>query len=910
MMQTAESSPALGSTAPNAGGTTVTSGHFWPMGGSADRIAITDVTGSLSYGELTARAARRSQEWGQRQLVMLRLGSDIESVVSYLAVLFGGHVAIVVGPGQENLTHRVQAVYAPSLVAGPDGWERTGAATPEMHPDLQLLMSTSGSTGSPKLVRLSKRNLTANTQDIVAMLGLASTDRTITTLPVSYCYGLSVLNSHLAVGATVYLSSMSVADHCFWADFDKVKPTTIAAVPYTLQLLESIDWQARDTSSLRLVTVAGGAVPDADQTRWREYSSSASFDFVTMYGQTEATARMAVLKPEDYRPGRTGMVTPSGHFRLDQTADSRPGVGEVIYSGPNVMMGYASICGDLARSAEHDELRTGDLGRLIDGYLEICGRRRDFLKVCGLRVDIATARDGLASLGWSTAISAVGDRLGVLIEGANVGAQLGQAITEHTGLPPAATVVRICERLPRTRNGKIDFAAVEGLLREADPDPDPDPKDSRAARQDSQSADVDPAADRAAVTGLVQETYRDVLALSRPPETFASFISLRGDSLSYVATSTRLQQAGVALPTGWQHLTIAELVANSARTATTQPHGWRRFLTPVENTVALRAIAIVLVVGSHIDIFELVGGAHLLLVIAGLNLATFQLAQPERRLFLSNVGRSVGRLLLPIMLWLVPVWLIATEYGASVLLVNNLVGPPGDSPEWRYWFLEAVLLFIVLTALIIGTPRVWSIWQSRPALVGSGLFIASLGWLLLTDRPAAGPGELFTPAVTAWMFALGLTLAAIRDKHPAVKWTLAAVVAGVSIVYFGASVRLPVFLIGVGVLMWVPRIQLPRFLTPVVAAVATASLGIYLTHFQVYPLFGQWGWIGLAASIIAGIAYWAVINRLSGFISESPWLTRVRQARVAGGVRTNEPRTSPDSIRRRPSFASSRSSSS
>jgi len=877
---------------------------FWPLGGAGDKVALTDSTGSLSYHELTERAQQRSKEWGERQLVMVELGSDIESVVSYLAVLLGGHVGIVVGPAQDTLIHRVQSVYAPSLVAGPLGWERTGITAPMMHPDLQLLMSTSGSTGSPKLVRLSKQNLAANTHDIVTTLGLQATDRTITTLPASYCYGLSVLNSHLAAGAAVFLSSLSVADSCFWAEFEKVKPTTLATVPYTLHLLESIGWRARDASSLRLVTVAGGAVAEGDQRRWREYSRSAGFDFVTMYGQTEATARMAVLRPEDYRPGRTGLVIPSGNFRLDETADDRPGVGEVIYSGPSVMMGYATHRRDLARPAEDDELRTGDLGRLVDGYLEVCGRRADFLKVCGLRVDIAAARDGLASRGWSTAITGVGDRLGLLVEAPSVEEHLRQAIAEHTGLPPVATVVRVCEQLPRTCNGKIDLATVAALLREAGSG------QSDESQHRSQSAEVDSASATRSTAHFIGATYRDVLRLCEIPKPSASFVSLRGDSLSYVATSTRLQQAGIALPTGWQHLAIADLVASNSQTPTNEPSRWRRFFAPVENTVALRAIAIVLVVGSHIDIFELVGGAHLLLVIAGLNLAAFQLAQPERRLFLSSVRRSVVRLLLPIMLWLIPVWLIASEYGASVLLVNNLVGTPGLSPEWRYWFLEALLFLIVVSALIIGIPRVWRVWQSRPEFVGIGLFVASLGWLLLVDRPGDGPGEFFTPAVTAWMFALGLILATIRDKHPAWKWTFAAVVGAISIFYFGDSVRLPVFLVGIGVLLWVPRIQLPRFIIPALATVATASLGIYLVHWQVYPLFGAWGWIGLVASIIAGIGYWAAITKLGSVISRRPWRAGAVQSRIARGVRTNEPRTSPDSIRRRPSLASSRSSSS
>jgi acyl-coenzyme A synthetase/AMP-(fatty) acid ligase len=850
---------------------------FWPLGGSNDEIAVTDSARSLTYSQLAAQARDRSREWGERQLVLLHMDSSIEAVISYLACVIGGHVGIVVGSEQDKLVARVQSEYVPTVVAGTLGWERTGAIAPDMHSDLRLLLSTSGATGSPKFVRISKQNLESNTQDIVTTLGLTASDRTLTTLPLHYCYGLSVLNSHLLAGGSIHLSAHSVADRCFWDTVDRIRPTTLATVPYTLRLLDSVSWGFEDTSSLRLVTVAGGAVSDAEQRRWRTAAYAAGISFVTMYGQTEATARMAVLAPDDYEPERTGKPVPTGRFWIDETLDDRPGVGEIIYAGPNVMMGYALVREDLRRSAEVRELRTGDLGRVIDGFLQVCGRRKDFLKVCGLRIDAAAVASELRGLGVDAAITCVNDRFGVLIEARHLDPQLVGIIAELTGLPPAAMAIQVCPELPRTSSGKVDTAAAHLLLETlADSDVGTLPLNNTEEGLPDNVGEPQ----RKDVTVAVQQAYRDVLQLSHTPAVSASFVSLHGDSLSYVAVSTRLQRDGVMLPTGWQHHSIAELASANQPRMGRPARAWTRVFAPVESTVVLRAIAIVLIVGSHIDVIEIVGGAHLLLVVVGLNLAQFQLASPTRRLFISSVSRSVVRLLIPVLVWLIPVWLIASEYGASVLLVNNLVGSPVDSPEWRYWFLEAALVCILMTALIVAVPSIWRVWQRRPEYVGITLLVVAIGWLLLIDRPTQGPGEFFTPAVTAWMFALGLTVAAMRNKSWIWQVTLFLAALGICSFYFDHSVRATVFLIGVAVLMWIPRIQLPRALIPLFAMLATASLGIYLTHYQVYPLFGALGWLGLVASLLAGSLYWYAISKATNVM-----LGRVR---IAGSPYVSE----------------------
>jgi long-subunit acyl-CoA synthetase (AMP-forming) len=215
-----------------------------------EALAVITADARLSYRELAARVRDLSDRLGTtRRLVLLAARNDVDSLVAYLAALAGGHPILLV-PGDRPMSGLVDA-YDPDVVVGADGRlvERRPGSRHDLHPDLALLLSTSGSTGSPKLVRLSRDNVRSNAHSIAAALGIWSADRAATTLPMHYCYGLSVINSHLVSGAGLVLSDLSVVDDCFWDLFRRAGATTFAGVPYTFDLLES---GASPTSTCRL----------------------------------------------------------------------------------------------------------------------------------------------------------------------------------------------------------------------------------------------------------------------------------------------------------------------------------------------------------------------------------------------------------------------------------------------------------------------------------------------------------------------------------------------------------------------------------------------------------------------------------------------------------------------------------
>lgn len=277
---------------------------------------------------------------------------------------------------------------------------RTGATSCSMHPDLALLLATSGSTGSPKLVRLSRKNLESNAASIVQYLQLTEKERAITCLPMQYTYGLSVLNSHLLAGACVLLTKYSVVQQEFWDFFKREQADSLVGVPYTYELfcrLHLFDDRAQKEGEepwyrhLHYMTQAGGRLPEALQEKIGTWAKKHGIAFVVMYGQTEATARMSYLPAEQCleKIGSIGIAIPGGRFHLEDV-DAATGVGELIYEGENVTLGMAECREDLAKGDErHGILYTGDLARQdADGFFYITGRKKRFLKIFGIRVGL------------------------------------------------------------------------------------------------------------------------------------------------------------------------------------------------------------------------------------------------------------------------------------------------------------------------------------------------------------------------------------------------------------------------------------------------------------------------------------------------------------------------------------------
>jgi acyl-CoA synthetase (AMP-forming)/AMP-acid ligase II len=806
-----------------------------------------------TYRELADRVHEVAQALGPvRRLVHVPLVRTVDAVTGYLGALAGGHVVLVTDDDVDRSAQLV-ATFDPDVVlrtdrGGCEVVERRRASCHDLHPDLALLLSTSGTTGAPRLVRLSHTNLIANASAIVDYLELTADDRAITSLPLHYCYGLSVLHSHLLAGAGIVLTDLSVVDRCFWDLFRREEVTSLAGVPHTFELLERSGFDDLDAPSLRTVTQAGGRLAPPTVERLARQGQRCGWDFVVMYGQTEATARIAYLPPAlaHEHPGAIGVPIPGGALRLEPCAGAGEGVGELVYDGPNVMLGYAEDPADLALGATVDELRTGDLARCNQaGLYEIVGRRARFAKVCGLRVDLDQVEEILQEAGIEALCESDDERLGVVI-GDGDPDDATRLLTVRTGLPVARIAVAVVTELPRLPNGKPD----------------------RRPALDIASVPSDVALG-AEVDRGVHTVYERALGVPRVHDD-DTFVSLGGDSLSYVEASIALESIVGALPSDWPSRTVGSLV----------PVSGRRWFAKTETSVVLRALSIVLIVSMHVKLTAFLGGAHLLLAMAGYSFGRFQ-SGPVGRL------RSIARIAVPSALWLALASQLNDRIGLPhVLLVNGWIG--GEHAHGGYWFGEALVQILLPLTAILAIPTVRRVEAARPFAVASAAL--ALGLLVrfhVLHLPTVEPHDI-RPHDIFWIFALGW--AAAHARGPAARVLLSVVALAALPGYFGEPEREAFLVVTVLLLLWVPSIPVPRAATRAVGLVAGASLYIYLSHWQVFPTVREVAGrpAAVAASIVVGVLLWKVAGAVEARLRSLRWSAAPR----AAGARAPAPAAS------------------
>ncbi|OYU19513.1 MAG: AMP-dependent synthetase [Rhodobacteraceae bacterium PARR1] len=809
---------------------------------------------AVSYADLADRAARFAARLGPvgRKLVAIEAAASVEMVAAYLGALSGGHAVALLPAGDRAAMDRFRRDFAPDAV-----WSRQAGRwrlmldprpTEDLHPDLALVLMTSGSTGHGKGVRLAGQALSANAAAIVDYLALTADDRAALVLPLHYSYGLSVLNSHLAVGASVWLAEGSMLDGGFAARLADSGATNLSTVPHGFDLIAQTGLSDALPPALRLLTVAGGALRPVVQRDFARRMARRGGRFVAMYGQTEAAARIAYLPPElaDSHAGMIGQAIPGGSLSLrdelgrDVTGEGAE--GELCYTGPNVMMGYATARADLARGAEVSVLPTGDIARYEGGFYRLIGRKRRMSKIAGLRIGHDAVEAALAEAGVTAAVWGDDAALHVAVEGAVDADDLLSRVASLTGLTAAHLRLTALPRLPRLPNGKPDYPALHRL-------PPPRP----------QGADV-------------AEAFR--LAFHpRPVRAQDSFASLGGDSLRHVELSLALERHLGHLPTGWERMALSDLRALTCRPARS------RVTLGVEHP--LRAAAILAVVVAHETAWPVYGGAAIMVVLIGLMLARF------RRDALA--GGDVAAILHPLGRVLVPYYLILFGYAlawdrfpiGSALLVSNFgIGAPAtfDRLPFLYWFVEAYAQMLVLLVALVMVPQVRRLVADRPMTFGAGLLAGAM--VLRRGAPSLmgiGGQVQFTVPWVLYLLALGWMAGVAQGRQRWLVLGLAALVlpmvAWLGGNWHGAWIKYGMVFAAIALLLFRPQVSLPRALARGVLTLASAAFMVYLTH-RLVPnvLLQPWlgilpGWLFATLSIAGGVGLGIAAHHLSRGLS-------------------------------------------
>jgi len=348
----------------------------------------------------------------------------------------------------------------------------------KLNDDLALLLTTSGSTGSPKLVRQSYKNIKSNTESIIKYLEIDENERAITSLPMHYTYGLSIINTHIYSGASIVLTDKSVMQKEFWSLISENKVTSLSGVPYTYEMLYRIRFMRMKVPSLKTLTQAGGKLPPKLHLEFAKYAKENNKKFIVMYGQTEATSRMSYLPYEKSieKFGSMGIPIPGGKFLIVDTIGNEINevgkVGELKYLGDNVTLGYAEQGEDLIKGDElNGSLLTGDMAKFDeDGYFYIVGRKKRFLKIFGNRINLDEVEHLIKHEFENIECACIGidDNLIICLTKEIENTKVIDYISSRTVLNKIAFKVKIIPELPKSESGKIVYKKLEEFYVKSD----------------------------------------------------------------------------------------------------------------------------------------------------------------------------------------------------------------------------------------------------------------------------------------------------------------------------------------------------------------------------------------------------------------------------------------------------------
>ena len=457
---------------------------FWDlMADKSEKVALSTEEKDVTFVQMDDAAKKITNGISPRSLVFLVCKNNIASVTGYIGFLQKRIVPVLLNSTiDKELFEELCNHYRPQYIWCPEGFTygnsvyvydgynliATGSESPKMDNDLAIMLTTSGSTGSPKFVIQTYKNIQSNTESIVKYLNIFPGDCAITTLPMSYTYGLSIVNSHLMAGAKLILTERTFFDRGFWNFFREKKATTFGAVPYTYQILDRLRFLKMNIPSLRYITQAGGRLGEELHRKFASGMRDRGKALIVMYGATEATARMSYV-PADHaveKAGSIGIPIPGGRFELidvdGNVITENNKVGELVYYGDNVTPGYAESRDDLAKGDErHGRLETGDMAkRDEDGYYYVVGRKKRFLKIFGNRVNLVEIEELLSKAGYDTACVGEDDHMRIYTTNEDTDGAVN-FISEKTGLNREAFTAIYIDEIPHNDSGKVLYSELK-----------------------------------------------------------------------------------------------------------------------------------------------------------------------------------------------------------------------------------------------------------------------------------------------------------------------------------------------------------------------------------------------------------------------------------------------------------------
>jgi len=455
---------------------------------SNNTAIVTEASDQISYLDLLDAADNIGNHVRKRSLIFFVCNNCFESVAGYVGFLRAGSVLALIQDTTDNvLFSNLIKAYQPEYIYLPQQQSalQNNCTTVHtlgsysllktnynvdytLHEDLALLLTTSGSTGSPKFVRQSYNNINSNAEAIAKYLGITRTDRAISTMPMNYTFMLSIINSHLLKGASIILTNASLMEKHFWRTIKDNNSTTFGGVPYIFEMLKKLRFDKMDLPSLKYITQAGGKLSMELSAEFTNICTDKGIEFYVMYGQTEATARMSYL-PWEYaktKVGSIGVAIPGGKFWLEDEKGNiitkTDTIGELVYQGDNVTMGYAKSYSDLRKNDENSGiLHTGDLAKMdFDGFYYITGRNKRFLKMYGNRVNLDEIEELIRIAGYECVCAGTDDNIKIYTTEPDDEDRIVSYIAKQTGINRTGFSFEYIDKIPRNSSGKVRYSAL------------------------------------------------------------------------------------------------------------------------------------------------------------------------------------------------------------------------------------------------------------------------------------------------------------------------------------------------------------------------------------------------------------------------------------------------------------------
>lgn len=846
---------------------------FWAsLASHGDRTALILENFVISYADLATQAdtfcaaiLNGLLPTVTRPLILIEAANTPESIIAYLGALRAHWPVILVAEGAAGDESGIVRTYQPNVILRRAAqWQPVYASADavEMHPDLAVLLSTSGTTGAAKLVRLSRQNITENAAAIADYLSVTPDDRAMTLLPFHYSYGMSVLHIHLLRGAGLVLTEGSLIDPDLRALAQRTDVTSLALVPTQFELLDTLSWLPR----LRYITQAGGRLDPVLARRFADKAAAEGWQLFIMYGQTEAAPRMSYVPPQDAQKWfhTIGRPLEGGRFRLlDDAGQEIAGAGtagELIYEGANVMLGYALTRADLGAPAGPSVLHTGDIAeRLENGYFRITGRAARFIKLFGLRVGLDEVETQLRAEGNRVYVTGSDKRLVVFAQDAADLTKLRNRISELYHLPQSVILVAAIGAAPLLPSGKVDY---------------------RALAQQAEALQPDVGEGQADTHSLLQQVLR-----MPEPDLDRSFLELGGDSLAYLEMQMHLLAELGDVPDDWENMPLREILAQKS-VGISERALHQSAVQPVRADLVARVVAILSVIALHSTNWSIGGGSYLLLLMVGFSLGRFQ----KTVLFEGNVLRTLRSMLVPILscyyvlislialLWhrVDPPWFFLLGNFETVIPLKGLV---------PYWFVSAYTQVILLFSLPFLLPPVRHRIARQPFLAGLVVLAAvvvSIHFSTVAEIPPdirqRNPLAAIELVLLGWciFFARGATQQAMMTLVTLCVWM---------VTWRDANHSVSVILLGGALaIIWGLWINLPAGLARGLMKIGSLTLFLYIAHPAVVSLVMHFGLrsellrfvIVTVVSIVVAMAIKAIYDWTDAALSRV--LARVRSA--------------------------------